>query len=246
MASDVNLQALVDLARLYSDQRPGGANAFIPDTGSGSVVTLINLACQEFYDLLVSSGGHEYFVKDATINIVAGTSIYALPTDFYQLQTVHIPWNAQDWEYIAAFEQAERMRLVNFTTWGRRTPKGYRIRGAQTVAADAEASIEFLPTPSLATTVTARYVPVFTLLSDLVNDFISTVNGWHKLIALKVAIEMRVISKLDSSDLAALYTVEHDRIQALADQRAQGATPQIVDVEAYQQYPEWAADRRWI
>jgi hypothetical protein len=87
------------------------------------------------------------------------------------------------------------------------------------------ASIEFLPTPSLATTVTARYVPVFTLLSDLVNDFISTVNGWHKLIALKVAIEMRVISKLDSSDLAALYTVEHDRIQALADQRAAGRNP---------------------
>jgi hypothetical protein len=177
VASDITLQGLIDLARLYADQRPGGATGFVPDTGSGSVVTLINGACAEFYDLLVSSGGHEYFRKDQQISIVSGTAAYALASDFYQEQTVHLEWNNQDWEYVAPFENAERMRLVNFTTWGRRTPKGYRIFGAQTVAADQEAQIEFSPTPTTAVTCTVRYVPTFTNLSNVNTDNISTVNG---------------------------------------------------------------------
>lgn len=246
MASDVNLQALVDLARLYADQRPGGANAFVPDSGSGSVVTLINGALAELYDLLISAGGHEYYVVDAPISIVAGTSIYPLPADFYQLQTVHLEWSSNDWEPVPAFEQGERMRLVNFVTWGRRTPKGFRLRGAQTLAADAEASIEFLPTPSVAVTGRVRYIPVFQPLTSLSNDYFATVNGWQKLVALKVAIELRAVAKLDSADLAALYQEQLARVQGLADQRAQGSTPQVVDAEAYRQVPEWAADRRWI
>lgn len=246
MASDITLQGLIDLARLYADQRPGGASAFVPDTGSGSVVTLINGACAEFYDLLVAAGGHEYFAKDAALAIVAGTSIYPLPADFYQEQTVHLEWAANDWEPVPGFEQAERMRLVNFTTWGRRTPKGYRIGGAQTLAADQEATIEFLPTPSLVVTGRLRYVPTFTSLVTPATDTISTVNGWHKLIAFKVAMELRVIGRMDMGDLASLYSAELDRITALADKRAQGATPQVVDVEAFHTTPEWAADRRWI
>lgn len=246
MASDITLQGLIDLARLYADQRPGSGTAFVPDTGSGSMVTLINGACAEFYDLLVRSGGHEYFAKDSAISIVPGTATYACPSDFYQEITIHLEWNNQDWEYVAPFENAERMRLVNFTTWGRRTPKGYRIFGAQTLTADQEASIEFSPTPTTTVTGRLRYVPTFTNLSNVSTDNISTVNGWHKLIALKVAMELRVIARMDMGDLAQLYSSELERITDLADKRAQGATPQIVDVEAYRQMPEWAADRRWI
>jgi len=248
VASEINLQGLIDLARLYSDQRPGGANAFIPDTGSGSVTTLINGAIGELYDLLVASGGHEYYVKDATIPIVAATSVYDLPSDFYQEQTIHLPWASDDWEYVAPFEQAERMRLMNFQTWGRRTPKGYRIRGAQSLASGATTTsqVEFLPVPTTAIGATLRYVPAFTPLSNVTTDFFTTVNGWQKIIAFKAAIEMRVIAKLDASDLMALFQLERDRVQEMADKRAQGATPQVVDIDAYRQFPEWAADRRWI
>jgi hypothetical protein len=58
--------------------------------------------------------------------------------------------------------------------------------------------------------------------------------------------ELRVIARMDMGDLGALYGAELERIKDLADKRAQGATPQVVDVEAYRQMPEWAADRRWI
>jgi hypothetical protein len=246
VASDVTLQQLIDLARLYADERPGGTNAFIPDAGSGSATTLVNGALAELYDLLVAAGGHEYYLKDATLAIVAGTSVYTLPTDFYQAQTIHLPWASDDWEYVAPFEQAERMRLMNFQVWGRRTPKGYRIKGAQTTTADAEASIEFLPVPTTAIGATLRYVPVFTPLVDLVNDNFSSVNGWHKLVALKVAVEMRAIGKKAAGELTGLYAEQLERIKEMADKRAQGATPQVVDIDAYRQYPEWAADRRWI
>jgi hypothetical protein len=244
VASDVTLQALIDLARLYSDQRPGGNNAFVPDVGSGSVTTLVNGACAELYDLLIQAGGQEYFVKDGTINIVPATSVYALPTDFYQLQTVHLPWQPNDWEYVPSFEQAERMKLVNFTSWGRRTPKGYRISGVQLLATGGAASIEFLPTPTLSIGATIRYIPVVQPLVNLTDTF-STINGW-KLIPLKVALELRTVAGKDPGTLAGLYSAELDRVQGLADQRAQGATPQITDVDAYRQMPEWAADRRWI
>jgi len=251
VASEINLQGLIDLARLYSDQRPGGANAFVPDVGSASVTTLINGAIGELYDLLVASGGHEYYVKDATISLVPGTSIYDLPTDFYQMQTLHLPWASDDWEYIAPFEQAERMRLMNFQTWGRRTPKGYRIKGVQSLVAGSAltSQIEFLPVPTTVPTTggcTARYVPAFTPLSNLTTDFFTTVNSWQKIIAMKAAVELRVIAKLDASDLMALFQLERDRVQEMADKRAQGATPQVVDIDAYRQFPEWAADRRWI
>ena len=245
MASDVTLQQLIDLARLYADERPGGANAFIPDVGSGSATTLVNGALAELYDLLVAAGGHEYYVKDATIAIVPGTSVYSLPSDFYQEQTIHLPWASDDWEYVSPFEQAERMRLVNFQTWGRRTPKGYRIRGLQSVTS-SDASVEFLPTPTITVGATLRYVPVFTPLVDLVNDNFSSVNGWHKLVALKVAIEMRAIGKKSAGELPGLYSEQIERVKEMADKRAQGATPQVVDIDAYRQYPEWAADRRWI
>ena len=248
MASEINLQGLIDLARLYSDQRPGGSNAFVPDAGSGSVTTIINGCIGELYDLLVASGGHEYYVKDATINIVAGTSIYALPADFYQMQTLHLPWQSDDWEYIAPFEQAERMRLMNFQTWGRRTPKGYRIKGVQSLVSGSAltSQIEFLPVPTTVIGCTARYVPAFTPLVDPVNDVFTTVNGWQKIIALKAAIELRTIAKIDSGPLMSLFQLERDRVQEMADKRAQGATPQVVDIDAYRQFPEWAADRRWI
>jgi hypothetical protein len=248
VASEINLQGLIDLARLYSDQRPGGANAFVPDTGSGSVTTLINGAIAELYDLLVASGGHEYYVKDATIAIVPGTSVYDMPADFYQAQTLHLPWASDDWEYIAPFEQAERMRLMNFQTWGRRTPKGYRIRGQQSLVSGSTltSQVEFLPVPTTTIGCTLRYVPAFTPLSNLTTDFFTTVNSWQKIIAMKAAIELRAVAKLDASDLKELYSEQRDRVQEMADKRAQGATPQIVDIDAYRQFPEWAADRRWI
>lgn len=244
MASDFTLQAFIDLARLYADQRPGGANAFVPDTGSGSVTTLINGACAELYDLLVQSGGQEYYVVDGTVSIVPGTSVYTLPADFYQLQTIHLPWNTNDWEYVPSFEQAERMKLVNFTVWGRRTPKGYRLKGVQQLTAGPAASIEFLPTPTISIGATIRYIPVFQPLVNLADTF-STINGW-KLVALKTAVELRTVAGKDPGPVAALYAAELERVQGLADDRAQGATPQVADLDAYRQMPEWAADRRWI
>src|SRR4051812_30482519 len=97
MARSVTLAKLRGLARLYSDQRPGGAQAFIPDVAasadSAGVNDLINLALTELYDLLVAARGHEYYRTSAPLTLVPNAATVSLPVDLYELLTVTLEWS---------------------------------------------------------------------------------------------------------------------------------------------------------
>jgi hypothetical protein len=88
----VTLAQLRTDARLYADQRPGGANAFISDT---ELTRLVNLVLPKLYDLLVSARGEDYYSRRTPIPgeagvraTAAGISDYLLPDDFYELISV--------------------------------------------------------------------------------------------------------------------------------------------------------------
>jgi hypothetical protein len=220
-------------ARLYADGRPGGANAFVKDSDptpdAASFDTLVNGAIAELYDLLVSLRGHEYYASDATLAIVAGTSQYPLPADFYQLLSVRLEWAAQDFEELKPMGVRERTRYENIATWNRGTAKAYRLRGTFTASARI---IELLPVPSSSVTGRLRYIPICPLLVDDTTTF-DDVNDWSKLVALKAAIEYRTIAEKPIGNLQQLYNECAARISALGDQRNANYAEQVQQV-----YPE--------
>lgn len=249
--SAINRAYLRNLTRLYADGRPGGSEAFVVDSDATanavSLDTIINGAAAELYDLLVAARGHEYYTTESTTalsggGIVANTSTYTLPTDFYQLLSIRLEWAANDIEELVPTSVRERTDYANLSTWGRRSPKAYRLRGTQTASAQ---TIDIFPTPTSAVPARVRYIPAFALLTSDVATF-DGVNGWEKLVALKAAIEYRTIAEKPLGSLPQLYQECFGRITALADQRNANFAEQVQNVYPEGARSEFLADRRWI
>jgi len=223
VASSVTRGEVRALARLYADERPGGSEAFISDADCN---TLINGALKEFYDLLVAARGHEFYeTEDTSVTTANGTATYSLPADFYQLLSVDLRWAADRLEPVGALASvADRYRYVSSgVSWGESAPKAFRQRGAL---------IELFPTPTSAVTVVLRYVPVCPELTadSGANGSFDGVNGWERLIALRVACEMRTIAGQPASWLNGMYERERERVEELASQRAASHPATIRDV----------------
>ena len=228
MASSVTLAQLRTDARLYADQRPESADSFISPT---ELTRLINIKARELYDMLVSARGSDYYATEATIAIVAGTSRYDLPADFYELASVTLEWSDQDHELIFPVGST-RLRIAyeaNWKKWSRYDLKAYKLRASQ---------LEFLPVPSGNVTCRIQYVPVFVdMVSD--SDTFDGINGWEKMLTLGVAIEMRAIEKRPSSDLMALYQEQIGRIETLKSERDAEAPLEIVDEQRLRERQGW-------
>jgi len=246
---DVIFEKLRALARLYADQRPGGDTAFVPNSSvSVDVATLddlINLACAEFYDLLVDADGEQAASKDQSVTLVAGTAGYNLNVDVYRILSVVIEWDSTNHEPVEEVSETERVVFTNGSTWAQWGPKAYQRRApTPTGAAGLVATITFFPTPSAAGTVRVRYVPTFLRLTE--GLYMPAVSGWEKLIALRVAVELRDLDDQPSIAQRQSLADEITRIQAMADKRSHNQVPQVVDVERIGARRDWLADRRWV
>lgn len=221
MASSVTLAQLRLDARLYADQRPGSSTSFITDT---ELTRLVNAKVRELYDMLVAARGSDYYATESTIAIVAGTSRYNLPADFYELSSITLEWATNDHELMfpvgSVRERIHYEGVLPQNCWSRYSPKGYRERAAQ---------LEFLPEPTGSVTARLQYVPVFTdLVAD--GDTFDGINGWEKMVTLGVAIEMRAIEKRAANDLVQLYAPQLERIETMKSERDAEAPKEIVDV----------------
>ncbi len=224
MARTVTLGKLRGLARLYADQRPSDENnAFVPATGTTTTAglnDLVNLALCELYDDLVKAGGADYYRTVDPVSLVNGTALYNLPSTFYQMLDVRIEWAVNDVEPVRSIKDRDYYKFKTINNWGPWSAKGYRLAGAQ---------IEFLPTPTAAVTGRIAYVPACPVLAND-SDTFDGVNGWEKVVALKVAMELRAIEGLGfSTDLEKLYRMEKERIEGMAGDRAAEAD-QVTDV----------------
>lgn len=232
MARTVTLGKLRGLARLYADQRPSDeTNAFIKAAGTATtagLTDLVNLALCELYDDLVKAGGTDYYRTVDPVSIVAGTSLYNLPGTFYQMLDLRLEWATNDVEPVFNIKDRDYYKFKNTSNWGAWSVKGYRIAGSQ---------IEILPTPTSAVTGRLAYVPACTVLVNDADTF-DGVNGWEKLVALKVAMELRAIEGTGfSDDLEKLYEMEKKRIAGMAGDRA--AEPDQVTDVAPDYYAAW-------
>lgn len=229
MARAVTLAQLRTDARLYADQRHGGAAPFIDDT---ELNRLINLKLAELYDKLVDAGGHEYYISESAVAVVNGTSTYTLPTDFYRMVSAVAEWSSTDYQELEDLASVSHAAdYQNFGSWGSGGLQGYRLRAG---------NIRLYPTPTKATTLRLQYVPVCPALAIDADTF-DGVNGWEKLVTLGAAVEMRMIEQNEYADLAALYGEQIERVEALAAKR-DNHPKRVVDV-----FPEQSDDRMyWI
>lgn len=238
--SSVNRAYLRNLAQLYADGRPGGSSSFVvnSDATANAVSwdTLINSCALELFDLFVAARGHEYYESDADLSLGPGlgtggsSTLYALPSDFYQLLSLRLYWDANTIEEMHQMGVRERSRYERaYNTFDRGTPKAFRLRGTQSASAR---TVEILPAPTKAVTANVRYIPTFSALADDTTTM-DVVNGGDDLIALKAAIKYRTIAEKPLGNLPQLYAECHTRISQMADQRAANFAEQIQQV-----YPE--------
>ena len=222
MARTVTLAQLRADARLYADQRvhTPGASTFVTDT---ELDRLINLQLAELHELFLSARGADYTggIAEATIPLVSGTARYALPVDFFQLLGAEIIYSDQHRQQVvsaSSHRAAERLQLPD---WDHSCRKWFRIRGPQ---------IEILPTPKGTADLVLQYAPAFVDLASP-SDTYDGVNGWEKLVALGVAIELRTIEGRDLGRLPALFDAQRQRIEELVEERQAADPLQILDVE---------------
>ena len=227
MAAAVLASQIISDARLYADQRGAGVatTGYLTDV---EILRLVNQQIKELYDLLLSARGHDYYIDSATIAIGVGlgvsssSSIYALPATFYQLKSVTLEWGTDDHELVKPVNSVGgRADFANQSaTWDRYVCKGYRMRGP---------NIEFLPTPTSSVTCRVQFVPCFTDLAT--SGSFDGVNGWEKLVAVGVAMEMLDIEEEGSGGrLQGLYERQLRRIRQLAADRDADNPTQIEDV----------------
>lgn len=229
MASAVTRATVRANARLYADERPGGSDTFVTDPECNR---LINLALREMYDLLVAARGHEYYEAEDTTSIVlaTGTATYALPTDVYQLLAVDVRWATDRLEPLPKLASVADRYKFNGLTWGEGAPKAFHLKRDRTTGAS---QIEFFPTPKAGATLVLRYLPPCPeLTADTGTDgSFDGVNGWDRMVALRVACELRTISGQPASWLNSMYERERDRIEQLAADRAASHPATIRDVQ---------------
>lgn len=224
---EVKLSQLKRMCRLYADERPGGANAFINDD---ELRDLINGEIANEYDLLIHAGGHErYETVDTSLSTTAGTATVTLPEDLYEILSLHLSWGTRQLERVEALDSLDDRRdIVNSGVWTRDGWKAYRVRHA-VVGAGTRALAEFFPTPSSVVSLDLRYIPTAPVLTAE-DDTWDGVNGWERMIEYKVAAEMQVIAGKSPAAMLALYQQEKERIEILAHQLTASSPDRIRDV----------------
>lgn len=108
MARLVTLQTIADDARYMADQR------FSRFTDDADILRLINRNYPEFYDMLVSAYGENYFSSSDTITITAGDDTYDLPDDFYKI--IGVDFQVNNGAYITLQPYTENERNRSLTT----------------------------------------------------------------------------------------------------------------------------------
>lgn len=142
----------------------------INPTGDPSLLNeFINEAIAECWDLLVQRWA-DYYITRANQALVAGTELYALPTDFYKLRKVEIVDSSSPSGY-RRLRPAELEASHEFGTpvsWHYK----YRIEGG---------SLVIMPIPAQAETLRLFYIPYAArLVND--SDTFDGINGYEELV----------------------------------------------------------------
>lgn len=217
----------VTLAQLRTQarQRADMENStFISDSELNSY---INASYAELYDLLIATY-EDYNISSDTISIVANTSSYSLPSNFYKLRGVDLVLDALgNAVTLKPFNFQERNSYMFTPTWNvvGLSYLRYHMQGN---------SIKFVPVPNTNQTVKLWYIPAITRLT-LDADTVDGVNGFEEYIVIDAAMKMRIKEESDIQELVMQKEAMRQRIQAMAASRDAGSPEKVSDI--YKQTP---------
>lgn len=142
MADWVTVSNLVTEVRRRADMEN---SQFVTDA---EIRSYLNASYREFYDMLVSKYENDYFLSESSISIVANTTIYSLPSDFYKARGVDLLINTSQRVPLSRYNFSNRNRA--YSNYNFPYELEYRIQGN---------NIIFTPTPSGSHTAYIWYTP---------------------------------------------------------------------------------------
>lgn len=188
---------------------------------SGEWTRFANSAYSDLYDK-VSQADPERYMQDVQYVVTSGSQV--LPSDFYKLLRVDLIYGSNGAQFYTLrkfnLQEEDAYQYPAYTTaYG--PAFRYRLRGG---------SIDFTPTPSLATTIRLLYLP---RISPMVTsaDTIDGVDGWEEKIILDMTI--MALLKENATDVSLLLQERDkwdEKIKALAAERDISFPEQTIDV----------------
>jgi hypothetical protein len=189
--------------------------------------TAINSGLDELYDVIVSNFGDDYYVSSSALNTVAGTSAYALPSDFYKLLGVDLTMSS-DAVALEAFNFKER-NTYRAASGGTVTPR-YRLEGN---------NLRLYPAPASVLSGTIWYVPQRTQLV-LDGDTCNFPQGWEEYAVIDAALHATHKEESDLSGLLQKKAALRQRIVDAAANRNLDAPARVTDTgRAYIGDDDW-------
>lgn len=217
----VTLSQLRTQARQRADMEN---STFVSDA---ELNTYINASYAELYDLLVGVF-EDYNLTSGNIAILANTSAYSLPSDFYKLRGVDLVLDALgNAVTLKPFNFQERNSYMFTPTWNvvGLSYLRYHIQGNQ---------MKFVPVPNTNQTVKLWYIPAISRLSQD-SDTVDGVNGFEEYIVIDAAMKMRIKEESDIQELVMQKEAMRQRIMSMAANRDAGSPEKVSDV--YKQTP---------
>lgn len=220
---------LLDI-RTQCRQRADMVNSqFVSDSELDSY---INASHTELYDLLINEY-EDYHATSYDLAVVAGTTTYDLPEDFYKLLGVDLVVDSQgNAVTLKPFVFAERNAYVFTPTWN---VVGLAYLRYHLI----DNSIRFVPVPTTNQNVKLWYVPaVSKLVND--NDTVDGVSGWEDYIVADCCIKMLAKEESDPSVFMRQKDELRKRIQIMAANRDAGANMRISDTTKRLPWEFWS------
>lgn len=217
------MPGLVTLTQLKNKalQRADMENtSFIDTAADGELETYIQDSIGELYDLIIEHGGHELFVREATITTVAGTAEY-VPTvgltdpGIYKILDVTIEWAGVE-RRVRKVPWHERFRhRPGQSGWSSYTDVRYAETGLD---ASGNRQLTLFPTPQGVYSLNVYYLPIpegFIASGESPVSF-QGYSGWEEYVVVDVAMKMLEKEESDTKhlQLRKLQLIERIRHQA--------------------------------
>lgn len=194
-------------------------------------------SAQALMDMLREAFGQAYATREQSFTTVPGTKLYSLSTLFLSLLGVYIRTSSTPGVVpLNPFEEREVAELLSLGIMGYAQPENTRYRltgdlGIPGLVGTAPVNkIELLPVPTVAFTVTYRFIPILNVDADPTHDnYYDGVNGWEEWIAWDLARKWLKKEESDWSGAAEECARVESRIRSLGGQRDQGMPAVVTD-----------------
>lgn len=208
------------LAELIAQVRASGEflDPYHPDD---EVTTRINEGIAELRDLVIRDNP-DYYVTQATVDLVANQEAYALPSDFFRLRLVEGKGTDGRYRELAEFSFGDRGAYSLAGSSQDASALVYRVVGSY---------LRVLPVPTVAVSAGLQlwYTPTATKLVNL-SDTCDGVDGWQEYVVSYAAAQCARKEEQDSGPYEAGKAAVAGRIKALVQRRQVAQPARVRDV----------------